>query len=647
MAFTSRTRGLLARVGGELRNLGLRDRTDLQADPTSSSGFGAVLEQLVLSDLYIGLNSGGDALRVYGSDGSTLLLTVADATTTFENDIVFEGNVTFNGGNVTVEGTTVTYEDSILLLAKDQETGTLDAGFIVERGSDANVAFIWDESADAFVLCETTDTGTDGSVSVGTLLNLQVGELSAASAVRLTEALAPSNGANVGFFYVKDVGGNTEAFYMDSTGNEVQLTNAGDVNVTVAASDLDDAYNEGRTITVDAGPILANLAYNVAGFTAHSVAVGTAANDLSNTWVGYYFALGADEYTGAGSALKADFSAATLNSASSFYAVDLTGVTNSGAGSSVGIAMSGFDIGIQLLDDDMALTIGAGSDLSLSHDGTNSTIANATGNLVIDLTHATNSGTIQLKLGVDNSTQHVGVYNDSGTAVFQVNGAGAVTVTGNVGRSSGDLVLHGGMGGGAVSVRANGSGSANGIDISSSAVTSYQDIVPSADDSKDLGSNSARYAELHARKIVRQIVSGNSATGAPSTAGSLCIVASDGLQLADAAAFSTSGIVEGPYTGTAGQVYGQDSEAISLPKMATNGAGTLYEAMAVGDLVYLAAALADEYDAGVTPAKGVVTLQTPNSAGTTNSLVGRVVATSGTGAATVSVALRLQYLGTN
>jgi hypothetical protein len=146
---------------------------------------------------------------------------------------------------------------------------------------------------------------------------------------------------------------------------------------------------------------------------------------------------------------------------------------------------------------------------------------------------------------------------------------------------------------------------------------------------------------------VRQIVSGNSATGAPSTAGSLCIVASDGLQLADAAAFSTSGIVEGPYTGTAGQVYGQDSEAISLPKMATNGAGTLYEAMAVGDLVYLAAALADEYDAGVTPAKGVVTLQTPNSAGTTNSLVGRVVATSGTGAATVSVALRLQYLGTN
>lgn len=630
MAFTTRNKGILARVGGELVNLGLRNRAALEDTADDAAGFGLAVEQLLVTEIHVGNTlADGAILRFLDSSAAAILTLEDDGTATFAGDVFFEGSVTFNGANHIVEGTTVTYEDTVLLLGKDV-TGapTLDAGLIVERGDSDNVAMFWDESADAFALATTSDTGTDGSIAITAYADLHIASLRASGSIRLAEIAAPSNVADTGFIYVKDVGGVTELFYMDDSGDEVQVTDAGAVNAGAVASSLDASYNVGSTITVDAGPILANLAYHASGFTAYSAAVGTAANDLANAWRGFYFSLGNDTYTGGGSAIRVDLSgAAGLDSASDFYGLNLTGITNADAsGVSIGVMLDGWDVGL-LAGDSVPLSLGTGRDFSMLFDGGDTRFTAA-------------AGSIFFKLPVNNTTEYHVFANSDDTPLLAIRADGRIIPNGGatIAPSSGNLTILGGMGGGVLDLGSNNTAQ---VRVSGGSVS------PSADDDIDLGSSSARYKSISVRKIVKTIVSGNSASSPPSSAGQLCFVASDGLQLADAAAFSTSSIVDGPYAGAAGRVYGLDSEPISLPKRATNVGGTTYESMAQGDLVYLAAAIADEYDAGVTPAKGTVSLETPVSAGTVNHLVGRVVAASNASTSSVSVALRMQYLGTN
>lgn len=67
--------------------------------------------------------------------------------------------------------------------------------------------------------------GDNGALPAGCLLDILDGVSGDAKFLRLTErALKPANIANVGFLYVKDVGGNTELYYEDESGNEEKLS---------------------------------------------------------------------------------------------------------------------------------------------------------------------------------------------------------------------------------------------------------------------------------------------------------------------------------------------------------------------------------------------------------------------------------------
>ena len=64
------------------------------------------------------------------------------------------------------------------------QTGTndKDIGFIFERGDDANVALFWDETADQFVLVNTTEDGsTNGDVTISSYADIQVGTINTAT----------------------------------------------------------------------------------------------------------------------------------------------------------------------------------------------------------------------------------------------------------------------------------------------------------------------------------------------------------------------------------------------------------------------------------------------------------------------------------
>nr|QBK85698.1 MAG: hypothetical protein LCMAC101_02930 [Marseillevirus LCMAC101] len=78
------------------------------------------------------------------------------------------------------------------------------------------------------------------------------------------------------------------------------------------------------------------------------------------------------------------------------------------------------------LFDSVELHIGTGNDLTIAHDGTNTSFVNTTGDLTFDNTGTT--ATTSFQLGTDTTATVWEVLNNSGTAIFQVQGSGAVSI---------------------------------------------------------------------------------------------------------------------------------------------------------------------------------------------------------------------------
>ena len=91
---------------------------------------------------------------------------------------VITGNLTVSGTQTTLETTTLVVEDPLLELAKNNSGGianTMDQGLFFNRGSDSNVSFLWDESADEFAFAVTSgeDGTTQGNVTIDSYANIR------------------------------------------------------------------------------------------------------------------------------------------------------------------------------------------------------------------------------------------------------------------------------------------------------------------------------------------------------------------------------------------------------------------------------------------------------------------------------------------
>ena len=69
--------------------------------------------------------------------------------------------------------------DPLIRLNSGQSgTNNKDTGLVIERGSDTNVALIWDESTDSFAVINTSENGsTSGNVTISSYADLKVGQL--------------------------------------------------------------------------------------------------------------------------------------------------------------------------------------------------------------------------------------------------------------------------------------------------------------------------------------------------------------------------------------------------------------------------------------------------------------------------------------
>ena len=162
-----------AQLAGSIANSNLASSA-ITIGGTATSLGGTITALTALTD--VDLTSGNKT--IFDGVGSNTLTIGAGGTT-----VVVAGNLTVSGDTTTVNTTTLSVEDPLLLLSNGATgSASVDSGFVVERGDDANVAFLWDESADEWAAINTSSTGTEaGNVTVSSYASLQVGALTASS----------------------------------------------------------------------------------------------------------------------------------------------------------------------------------------------------------------------------------------------------------------------------------------------------------------------------------------------------------------------------------------------------------------------------------------------------------------------------------
>jgi hypothetical protein len=96
---------------------------------------------------------------------------------TYGSDLTVAGNLTVQGQTTTIDTVSTVIEDPIIVLASNQ-TGspTVDIGFIGERGTSNNIAFVWDESSTEFVTAFTTDLITNTTVTISSYANFHTND---------------------------------------------------------------------------------------------------------------------------------------------------------------------------------------------------------------------------------------------------------------------------------------------------------------------------------------------------------------------------------------------------------------------------------------------------------------------------------------
>ena len=170
------------------------------------------------------------------------------------------GNLTVNGTTTTVDSATLTIEDPMITLAKNNSGGdanTFDQGLFMNRGSAANVSFLWDESADEFVFAVTSgeDGTTAGNVTIDSYANIQAGNI---TAVDLDGILGSNTAAAAtvttlgitGAAVFNEASANDVDFRMESAANTHQFfldgsANAIGINTSSPSYDLDGSGSTG------------------------------------------------------------------------------------------------------------------------------------------------------------------------------------------------------------------------------------------------------------------------------------------------------------------------------------------------------------------------------------------------------------------
>ena len=259
--------------------------------------YSANAEQVYVADGIFGPQTDSDV--DLGSTGVRWKDAFVDSLTT-TGDLTIGGNFTVNGTTTTVATTNMVVADNLIELNNGASSNSNDSGIVIERGSTGdNAIFVWDESADTFVLGTTTATGSstgnltiaDGALQAGSLdisgnidvdgtTNLDVvdidGAVDMASTLQVDGAITSSDGMTI------TTADNTETLILKSTDADAAVGPLlvlrrdssspadndllGEIQMEVENSNgskLDAVTLTGKVLDVTAGTVDGSLAINI------------------------------------------------------------------------------------------------------------------------------------------------------------------------------------------------------------------------------------------------------------------------------------------------------------------------------------------------------------------------------------------------
>ena len=351
-------------VTGTFADLGTVTTADINGGSIDGATIGAASPA---AGTFTNLTASGTTISITDSNGSGVIDGVnigansagTGAFTTLETSgaLTVGGNLTVNGTTTTIDSATLTVEDPMIQLAKNNSGGaanSFDQGLFFNRGSLDNVVFLWDESADEFVaaVSASEDGTTAGNVTLDSYAGMRVGVLKASE-------------LNTGT--IKAADGTASSTIANSTGVH-----------TIASSVLTTTDINGGTID---GATIGGSSAGAGTFTTlastGNTTIGDASGDTttfnSASWTLANATTVSGTWANLGTVTTADINGGTID-----------GTAIGGASASTG-AFTTIDAsqGIDIPADDQSLRIGAGNDFTIAHDGSNTAIANATGNLTI------------------------------------------------------------------------------------------------------------------------------------------------------------------------------------------------------------------------------------------------------------------------
>jgi len=157
------------------------------------------------------------------------------------NSVIFDskttrvkGDLIVDGTNTVVDTTSLTIEDPIIILSRNNSTPSdVDAGILVNRGAANNAALYWNEGDDTFKAVTTTSDGSGTAIADTALAKIQVAEPAAGS----DAATKTYVDTQVGGGFSLKVAGDDSTQITVGTGNTLQFT--GGSNISTAGSEPD------------------------------------------------------------------------------------------------------------------------------------------------------------------------------------------------------------------------------------------------------------------------------------------------------------------------------------------------------------------------------------------------------------------------
>jgi hypothetical protein len=213
----------LNKIAGETLESNLIRNTDL--------AFNTDLLYLDVDNGRIGVNTSAPGQFALDVNGNTRI--TGDQTIT--GDLVVQGTTT------TIDSQNLVVEDNIITI-NENASGATDAGIMINRTSENNALFIWDETVDKFRFGTTTQDGsTVTDYSNLTLAKVQVGEPAADSDASTKKYVDDSVGALSSTLSSLDGMGTNLGTPTDSTFGDGSFT---DLTSTTKVTDAIDALNE-------------------------------------------------------------------------------------------------------------------------------------------------------------------------------------------------------------------------------------------------------------------------------------------------------------------------------------------------------------------------------------------------------------------